>query len=797
MKNVYVLIKTLLISFVISGMAYGQALTFEFTNAGATGRFGPTQAQINTAYASTNLAGQVTSVNGIQYWVVPFNGLFSIEAVGGQGFGQFGGRGARMKGDFMLTGGDTLKILVGQQGAPPVGSGTNQYGGGGGSFVTTMSNTPLVVAGGGGGSWASAFNTTTDASLTTSGNAGGGSGATGGAGGTNGQGGLTNSSGDGGGGLLGNGTGTASGFAFVNGGNGGIATSSGGEGGFGGGGGASSWDNRRGGGGGGYSGGGGAHGGTTGFPEGGGGGSFNSGADQDNQAGFGLGHGYVKISPRSGLAPNDAGIREVTAPIDTLKCKTPQSIEVLLENHGTAILNSCVVNWSIDSVVQTPVTFNGSIDTLNGSNPNTANFTVGSFAFTQSGTYELTVWTTLPNGVADTINFNDTFTTHIHVQLLDVFVEAQTNVSCNGGSNGTVLVNSASSTATYAWNTGQTSPLINNLAAGTYTVTVTDINNCPDTFQVVITEPDPVGFQITSGGFAPCNGDNGSVTIEGTGGTPPYSYLFMGAIPTNSLNNIVPGRYGFRVTDANNCMFEDSVSIINPPVLNTEVNDIVPSGCDGSNGSATATANGGIPPYSYSWSNGATGASVSGLSRVTYEVSITDSIGCTQIHEVEIRSVDVSLTVTSPIIGANNPNATYQWFNCTTGQLITGQTSQFYQPTAPGSYGVIVTEGACSDSSACVTVTNTSVLPLNAKQMDITVYPNPNNGQFMVQLNSSSTESIQIEVFDMQGKLHLSRKVDDVQNNRVIELNTQLAPGVYFLKTYNAAFEDVKRVVIQ
>jgi hypothetical protein len=81
--------------------------------------------------------------------------------------------------------------------------------------------------------------------------------------------------------------------------------------------------------------------------------------------------------------------------------------------------------------------------------------------------------------------------------------------------------------------------------------------------------------------------------------------------------------------------------------------------------------------------------------------------------------------------------------------------------------------------------------------MDITIYPNPNNGQFMLQMNSSSSESVQIEVFDMQGKLHLTRKVDNVQNNRVIELNTQLAPGVYFVKTYNAAFEDVKRVVIQ
>ncbi|MDP4934568.1 MAG: glycine-rich protein, partial [Salibacteraceae bacterium] len=116
-----------------SSLAWSQA-SYTFATGGATGQFGPTQAQINTAYSASNLSGSVVVVNGIQYWVVPTSGAYSIEAYGAQGFGSFGGRGAKMYGEFQLNGGDTLKIIVGQRGAPPVGSGTNQYGGGGGSI---------------------------------------------------------------------------------------------------------------------------------------------------------------------------------------------------------------------------------------------------------------------------------------------------------------------------------------------------------------------------------------------------------------------------------------------------------------------------------------------------------------------------------------------------------------------------------------------------------------------------------------------------------------------------------------
>ena len=124
-----------------------------FTNLGASGRMGPTS--LGSHYRGQEQDGQVTLVNGIQHWTVPYTGDYRIEAIGATGgYGtrtqpQYRGRGAKMIGSFRLSKGETIKILVGEQGTRNRGS--QSSGGGGGTFVVRERNTPLIVAGGGGG----------------------------------------------------------------------------------------------------------------------------------------------------------------------------------------------------------------------------------------------------------------------------------------------------------------------------------------------------------------------------------------------------------------------------------------------------------------------------------------------------------------------------------------------------------------------------------------------------------------------------------------------------------------------
>ena len=257
-----------------------------FTPGGTTGRDGPSLATARTGLTGTGVDGWkndtsfFNTTSGIQFWTVPATGTYSIEAWGAQGGGggYNGGFGARMKGDFTLTQGEIIRILVGQTGG-------NSYGGGGGGtfVIRTPYNTTqsiLVIAGGG--------NTTSPWSSTTSHAPTGQNGlnsSSGGAGGTDGGGGQGGNNMPGGAGFSGNGGSSSCGssqvpLSFINGGQGGITCNS--IGGFGGGSGSDGCCQGASGPGGGYSGGGAGNGSGV---WGGAGGSFNSGSNQSNDAG--------------------------------------------------------------------------------------------------------------------------------------------------------------------------------------------------------------------------------------------------------------------------------------------------------------------------------------------------------------------------------------------------------------------------------------------------------------------------------------------------------------------------------
>jgi len=226
-----------------------------FTTAGKYGRFGPSLAELRSAYSpswtdNTNYLN-VTST-GIQKWTVPQTGTYTITARGsGSVTTNQGGYGARITGTCTLTKSEIIYILVGQTAVNATNS-ANHCGGGGTFVVRTPYNTNasiIVIAGGGGGGHSISLLTNGNASLTTTGNSGYNAA---GAGGTNGgAGGAYADAGYGGAGFFGNNTSSA--LSFVNGGTGDIVSSY--PAGFGGGG---RHGNTHGGGGGGYSGGGGS-----------------------------------------------------------------------------------------------------------------------------------------------------------------------------------------------------------------------------------------------------------------------------------------------------------------------------------------------------------------------------------------------------------------------------------------------------------------------------------------------------------------------------------------------------------
>ena len=282
--------------------------THTFTNCGATGRNGPTLANCissyNTSWENNTDYFNVPGNAGIQNWTVPTTGTYTIEVWGAQGGRSNEGYGARMRGDFTLTSGTVLKILVGQKGQEDR---SVSMSGGGGTYVAKNDNTALIVAGGGGGhrNPSTTRRETTDGDTLEAGRPGYNNNNSLNNGGTNGGGGTTSYAGSHGGGagagFTGNGDASNDSRggtpvepkSFTNGGVGGYTPSNYFDyaeyGGFGGGA-AAGYGGA--GGGGGYSGGGSDY--NSGWS--GGGGSYNSGTNQSNSIGANSSHGKVVIT---------------------------------------------------------------------------------------------------------------------------------------------------------------------------------------------------------------------------------------------------------------------------------------------------------------------------------------------------------------------------------------------------------------------------------------------------------------------------------------------------------------------
>ena len=127
-----------------------------------------------------------------------------------------------------------------------------------------------------------------------------------------------------------------------------------------------------------------------------------------------------------------------------------------------------------------------------------------------------------------------------------------------------------------------------------------------------------------------CFGEsNGIASVEASGGTAPYSYLWSNGETTDTITGLPIGDYTIVVTDSLGCIDSATVTVTEPPLL-TAVADSVDVLCFGdSTGSVSVTAQGGILVYDYLWNTGDITSTVNGLPSGFYEVTVTDTNGCT------------------------------------------------------------------------------------------------------------------------------------------------------------------------
>lgn len=134
-----------------------------------------------------------------------------------------------------------------------------------------------------------------------------------------------------------------------------------------------------------------------------------------------------------------------------------------------------------------------------------------------------------------------------------------TNVNCNGGSDGAIELSVSGGTPAYSltlWSNGKTTQDISGLAAGTYTVTVTDFSGCTRTTSATVTQPTAIVLSATAVNVSCFGGANGSIDLTVSGGTSPYTYQWSanaGNATTQDVNGLPAGTYNVTVTDAHGC----------------------------------------------------------------------------------------------------------------------------------------------------------------------------------------------------------------------------------------------------
>ncbi|TND08018.1 MAG: hypothetical protein FD123_2701 [Bacteroidetes bacterium] len=384
--------------------------------------------------------------------------------------------------------------------------------------------------------------------------------------------------------------------------------------------------------------------------------------------------------------------------------------------------------------------------------------------------------------------------------------QASSSSTCDGSA--TAVVTGGTPGYTFMWTPGsQTTPTINNLCVGSYTVCVTDVNGCSSCQTVTITAPSGgLTVQIMQQVNASCNNScNGAATAVASNGTPPYTYSWAPSGGNQqTASGLCAGTYTVTATDSLMQTATVTVTITQPQPVSVVATAGTSTTCACfTMGTANATGgNGG--PYTYTWNPGnLTGATVSTLCPASvYTITATDPNGCTgtfilttsppmqQGPSVTTNSTQASSqstcdgTATATVTGGTAPY-TYLW---SPG----GQTTATINNLCPGTYTVCVTDA--SGCTSCQSITVTFLTGTNdpaGVNGVMNLFPNPASGMVEIQLPVTANQ-MQLEIFDAFGRIVFAEQLN---TSTKIDVGNW-TNGVYIVRLVSAEGTATRKLLI-
>ena len=347
-----------------------------------------------------------------------------------------------------------------------------------------------------------------------------------------------------------------------------------------------------------------------------------------------------------------------------------------------------------------------------------------------SGEYSVTVTDSLNCTVSDTIEVG-------YGGIVATYII--TNANCEGvGGSIDLTVNGGTPPYSFVWSNLETTEDIYNLTPGTYSVTITDSENCTFILEDLIVEKADsiqVSYVVE---IADCLDSGGAIDLSVTGGTPPYSFIWSNGANTEDIDNIQSGTYSVTISDSQGCkLIIEGIEVEKalPPTLSYIVTN---TDCYGENGAIDLIVNGGNPPFTFLWNTGATTEDIDSLTPGTYTVRVNDAKNCLVILsniQVDINTpMSISYIVEKAnclgyggaidiiVYGGNSPYS-YLWN--------TGDTTQDLINIPHGTYSITVT-----DASGCISISNNIVVPI-ATEPSVTYlvnHPNCSNNNGSIEL---------------------------------------------------------------
>ncbi|PLX08343.1 MAG: hypothetical protein C0596_07375 [Marinilabiliales bacterium] len=323
-----------------------------------------------------------------------------------------------------------------------------------------------------------------------------------------------------------------------------------------------------------------------------------------------------------------------------------------------------------------------------------------------------------------------------------------TDLTCYNSNDGTASVlniTGGSGMYTYEWSNYESTPVIGNLAAGTYTLVATDNNNCQGTASITIYQPDELTLVLSSVP-ANCGNNGGTITAVANGGTPDYSFTWSVPGTSNPISDLDPGNYTCYLTDANGCSTSEQISIGIAGNIDAVINLMQPISCYGdTDGILEGTSPNGENPINYQWDPSSNNQTISNLGEGTYLLSVTDSWGCTgsdsyTLNEPEALNISPIITNVSCygdengsiIVSASNgtPPYTFVWNGV--------EETNNYTNLAAGYYSLVASDANDCSITQTFTVSQPDQLTLSYTVRNVSCY-GYNDGAVLMSAGGGST----------------------------------------------------------